>query len=1207
MLSCSRRSSCVRQNKREIVSGLKSRYTDSELNSSILRLLAMKKLRLGPKLIGGFVIVALIAVVIGLKGLGGMAQLQEEQNKMAGTYLPSIQSLLIVSEAQTAVDGAENALLCRALTPEQRQAAHQRIADAFKRADDAVKVYEPLPQSADEKVVWDKFVPAWDKWKADDAAYIQLVKSWESTKSDKAFDKMVTAAIDTNGKSFGEAESLLNEVVEINNKNVSAADKACDVAAGSTRAMVIAFTIVGFILAVGFGVFLTRSITKPTTLMVEAAQKIAVGDVEQNIDHQSGDELGQLANAFRTMVDYVKGMASAADSISQGDTSVNVVPKSDRDVLSKSFVQVVETLRGLVTEAGMLSKAAVEGKLDTRGDASKYQGGYKEIVQGVNDCLDAVIGPLNVAAEYVERISNGDIPAKITDNYNGDFNEIKNNLNKCIEAVNALVADAALLSEAAVMGKLDTRADASKHGGDFAKIVSGVNDCLDSVIGPLNVAAEYVERISNGDIPAPITDNYNGDFNEIKNNLNKCIGAVNALVADAGMLSRAAVEGKLDTRADASKHGGDFAKIVTGVNDCLDSVIGPLNVAAEYVERISNGDIPAPISDNYNGDFNEIKNNLNKCIGAVNALVADAGMLSKAAVEGKLDTRADASKHGGDFGKIVTGVNDCLDSVIGPLNVAAEYVERISNGDIPAPITDNYNGDFNEIKNNLNKCIGAVNALVADAGKLSIAAVEGKLDTRADASKHGGDFAKIVSGVNDCLDSVIGPLNVAAEYVERISNGDIPAPISDNYNGDFNEIKNNLNKCIGAVNALVADANMLSVAAVEGRLATRADASKHGGDFGKIVQGVNDCLDAVIGPVNEAAAALEKVAMRDLTARMMGDYKGDLAKIKNSLNTAVQNLHDGLSQVAVGSEQVASASGQIASSSQSLAQGASEQASSLQEVSSSIQEMASMTKQNTSNAEEARGMADGAKSGAETGVNSMRRMSEAIDKIKASSDETAKIVKTIDEIAFQTNLLALNAAVEAARAGDAGKGFAVVAEEVRNLAMRSAEAAKNTANLIEGSVKNAEEGVAVNQEVMKNLQDINAQVNKVSEVMSEIAAASNEQTQGIEQINQAVGQMDQVTQQNAATSEESASAAQELTSQAAEMKRMVGDFKLDGNGHSSYGAQSGGSMRPSSAQSNDHALPAPKAKAKGKASSGAGTKPSSIIPLDDDTDTLSNF
>ena len=183
-----------------------------------------------------------------------------------------------------------------------------------------------------------------------------------------------------------------------------------------------------------------------------------------------------------------------------------------------------------------------------------------------------------------------------------------------------------------------------------------------------------------------------------------------------------------------------------------------------------------------------------------------------------------------------------------------------------------------------------------------------------------------------------------------------------------------------------------------------------------------------------------------------------------------------------------------------------------------------------------------------------------------------------------------------------------MAEEVRNLAMRSAEAAKNTANLIEGSVKNAEEGVSVNQEVMKNLQDINTQVNKVSEVMAEIAAASNQQTQGIEQINQAVGQMDQITQQNAATSEESASAAQELTSQAAEMKRMVGAFKLDGNGHGHEAMSS--SARPVAAKPTDHFSDraAPKQKAKTLVGAGAGSKkPSSVIPLDDDQDTLNSF
>src|SRR5208337_1159970 len=193
-------------------------------------------------------------------------------------------------------------------------------------------------------------------------------------------------------------------------------------------------------------------------------------------------------------------------------------------------------------------------------------------------------GPLNVAANYVDQISKGAIPAKITDTYNGDFNVLKNNLNTCIDAVNNLVADAAMLSKAAVDGKLATRADASKHQGDFRKIVQGVDDCLDAVIGPLNVAANYVDRISKGAIPPKITDSYNGDFNILKNNLNTCVDAINTLVADANMLSVAAVEGKLATRADASKHQGDFRKIVQGVNKTLDAVIGPLNMAAQYVE-----------------------------------------------------------------------------------------------------------------------------------------------------------------------------------------------------------------------------------------------------------------------------------------------------------------------------------------------------------------------------------------------------------------------------------------------------------------------------------------------------------------------------------------------------------------------------------------------------------------------------------------------
>ncbi|MDD4627274.1 MAG: hypothetical protein PHP87_09385, partial [Syntrophomonas sp.] len=226
----------------------------------------------------------------------------------------------------------------------------------------------------------------------------------------------------------------------------------------------------------------------------------------------------------------------------------------------------------LQEEIHLLVEAIKAGRLDARADVRRASGLERECLLGINQMLDAVINPLNVAADYVERISQGDIPPAITDSYNGDFNAIKNNLNTCIEAVNLLITDANLLARAAVEGRLDTRADASRHHGDFRVIVEGVNHTLDAVIGPLNVAADYVERISQGDIPPAITDSYNGDFNAIKNNLNTCIEAVNLLIADANLLARAAVEGRLDTRADASRHHGDFRVIVEGVNHTLDAV-----------------------------------------------------------------------------------------------------------------------------------------------------------------------------------------------------------------------------------------------------------------------------------------------------------------------------------------------------------------------------------------------------------------------------------------------------------------------------------------------------------------------------------------------------------------------------------------------------------------------------------------------------------
>ena len=273
--------------------------------------------------------------------------------------------------------------------------------------------------------------------------------------------------------------------------------------------------------------------------------------------------------------------------------------------------------------------------------------------------------------------------------------------------------------------------------------------------------------------------------------------------------------------------------------------------------------------------------------------------------------------------------------------------------------------------------------------------------------------------------------------------------------------------------------------------------------------------------------------------------------IIRSITKPIYTVASGMSS---GAEQVAASASQISAASQSLAEGSSEQAAAIEETSSALEETASMTRQNANNANQANGIVKESAKDIGEANQSMNELTHAIQAISSASGETQKIIKTIDEIAFQTNLLALNAAVEAARAGEAGAGFAVVADEVRNLAMRAAEAAKNTAQLIEGTVARVKQGSELTGSTNQAFATVDENVNKVAELVNEIAAASHEQSQGITQVNTAVTEMDKVVQQTAANAEESASAAEELSAQAEQMHVMVGELQaMVGGGEASRG------------------------------------------------------
>ena len=340
----------------------------------------------------------------------------------------------------------------------------------------------------------------------------------------------------------------------------------------------------------------------------------------------------------------------------------------------------------------------------------------------------------------------------------------------------------------------------------------------------------------------------------------------------------------------------------------------------------------------------------------------------------------------------------------------------------------------------------------------------------------------------------------------------------------------------------------VAAAARDGDLAARGDAGRVEGRYAEMLAGLNAALDAVVGPVREATDVLERVAARDLTARVTGRFAGDHGRIRDAVNGAADALADALREVRQATDQVSHAAEQIAEASQSLARTASEQAAGLEEMSAAIHETSASSHGVADQAAQARAAAAAASGGRVEGEAAIARLAAAVDEIEASAVASARIVKEIDEIAFQTNLLALNAAVEAARAGESGRGFAVVADEVRALALRAAESARRTGALIETSIQKVTQGSAHTEEAVRRFAAIGGQVTALDALVSGIAQASEEQARSLQSLSEGVERFSTTTQQTAAHAEESAAAAEELHGQAATTRAMVATFTLTPDG-----------------------------------------------------------
>jgi methyl-accepting chemotaxis protein len=433
----------------------------------------------------------------------------------------------------------------------------------------------------------------------------------------------------------------------------------------------------------------------------------------------------------------------------------------------------------------------------------------------------------------------------------------------------------------------------------------------------------------------------------------------------------------------------------------------------------------------------------------------------------------------------------------------------------------------------------------AQVESLIQAASDGVLDRRLDPQRFHGFMRRIGAGMNQMLDALVAPLTVAAQNLERLSKGDVPPPINAQYNGAFEKLRNNVNSCSNAVRQLVEDAEHLSHAAVAGDLHARADLGRHAGDFRRVMEGVNHTLDALVAPVEETKHMLGLLADGDLTGRVTGNFVGEYAALKDAANRSAENLQALATEIRSVASVITSASNEIAEGNASLSDRTQQEAASLEETWASVRDLTTTVQHNSESARDARRIADESSAKADEGRTIVASAIEAMQAIERSSSRIDEIIGVIDEIAFQTNLLALNASVEAARAGEQGRGFAVVASEVRNLAQRSAKAAREIKVLIAESSSRVADGARLVNASGKTLEGIVGSAHGVAQLIAKISDAGDEQAAGIVQLQRSIEDLEASVQQNAALVEEVSAASNSLREQAQHLDQQMAVFKTD--------------------------------------------------------------
>ena len=740
-----------------------------------------------------------------------------------------------------------------------------------------------------------------------------------------------------------------------------------------------------------------------------------------------------------------------------------VSPKAHRAEEEDSMLVLQEIMR--------LVDASKEGRLSERGKATLFNGVHREMLQGVNEMLDAILLPIGEGNRVLAQISAGKVDELITATYKGDHEKMKLAVNNVALVANKLQKELLHLVEASKEGMLSERGKPEQFQGAYAEMIRGINTMLDAILLPIGEGNRILAQISGGKIDELIAATYKGDHEKMKLAVNNVAIVTQGLQKEMARQIEASKEGQLSDRGKPEQFQGAYAEIVRGVNIMLDAILLPIGEGNRILAQISAGKIDELIAQTYKGDHEKMKVAVNNVAIVTQGLQRELARLIEASKEGQLSDRGKPENFQGAYAEIVRGVNAMLDAILIPIGEGNRILAQISAGKIDELISQTYKGDHEKMKLAINNVAQVLVTLQNMMTRLTESATQGKLVERGQPDMVRGAYADIVRGVNAILDAVIGPLNVSAKYVEQISKGDIPPQITDTYQGDFNLIKNNLNTLIAAM--------------------------------------------------NEITSAAEEISNGNLTVDIRERSPQD--KLMQALAAMVSGLTRTVSDIRGIAGEVAAASQSISTASVQVSKGASAQAAAAEEASSSMEQMVSNIKQNADNAQQTDKIANkSAKDAQESGKSVL----EAVSAMK----EIANKISIIEEIARQTNLLALNAAIEAARAGEHGKGFAVVAAEVRKLAERSQKAAAEINQLSSTTLRVSEKSGEMLDKLVPDIQRTAELVQEISAASKEQDTGAEQINKALQQLEKVIQQNASASEEMASTTEELTGQSDQLVS-----------------------------------------------------------------------------